>query len=166
MAELSPTAYLVLALLEQAGEATPYDLKKMASAFEDIWSVRHDQAYREPARLVQAGLVAERREPSGRRRRNLSLTAEGRAALKRWRSAPQTEFTQLRDEALLKLAFGAPPAKLAEAQIAVHAAKLAEYEALAASLDAGVSPGLRLTLQAGIGHEREWVRFWTSVRGG
>ena len=33
----------------------------------------------------------------------------------------------------------------------------------AASRDADVSDGSRLALEAGIGHAREYVRFWTRV---
>jgi hypothetical protein len=65
--------------------------------------------------------------------------------------------TELRDLGLLKLFFGADPPALAAARLAVHRVKLAEYEALAG----GELPrGPRLALESGIGHEREWIRFW------
>ncbi|UTI64298.1 helix-turn-helix transcriptional regulator [Paraconexibacter antarcticus] len=156
----------MLGLLEQAGEATPYDLKKMAEPLSDLWSLRHDQVYREPERLAAAGLLAERREESGRRRRRFVLTDAGRAALARWRETPTTEFTQLRDEALLQLLFGAPTALLADAQVELHGAKLAEYEALRDTFGPDSPLALRQVVNAGIGHEREWLRFWGSVRDG
>ena len=36
----------------------------------------------------------------------------------------------------------------------------AEYEQLAGSFPAEIPDGVRLSVEAGIGHEREWVRFW------
>src|SRR5947209_17973212 len=65
--ELTPTAYLVLGLIRLAGEATPYDLKRMASSLSGLWTLRHDQVYRETERLARSGLLSEEREEHGRR---------------------------------------------------------------------------------------------------
>jgi PadR family transcriptional regulator AphA len=157
---LSPVSYLVLGLIEQAGEATPYDLKQMAASISGLWTLRHDQVYRETERLAGQGLLAEDREESGRRRRRFTLTAEGRAALREWLATPTTDFTELRDPGLLQLFFGADPAALAALQLDSHVARLAEYEGMHKAMTDDVPAGVRLALEAGIGHEREWVRFW------
>src|SRR5947209_3856552 len=78
---LSETSYIVLGLISQIGPATPYDLKRLAQVSTvNFWSVPHTQLYSECARLADAGLLSERREQSGRRRRTYSLTERGRQA--------------------------------------------------------------------------------------
>src|ERR1700751_4935252 len=131
---LTPTSYVVLGLLELlGGEATPYELKRAAAiSVGNLWSLHHAQLYTEPEHLATAGLVSERREQTGRRRRRYSLTPAGREALRAWREQPTNAFTELRDPGLLQLFFGADPAPLAAVQLAVHERKLAEYEALRA----------------------------------
>jgi PadR family transcriptional regulator, regulatory protein AphA len=165
---LTPTSYVVLGLLEQlGGEATPYELKQAASgSVGDLWSLHHAQLYSEPERLTKAGLLTEEREQAGRRRRRYSLTEGGREALAQWRSQPTSAFTELRDLGLLQLFFGADPAALARAQLAVHERKLGEYEELQALSMEAPESGRRLALEAGIGHEREWVRFWGGLAAG
>ncbi|MFN2617800.1 MAG: PadR family transcriptional regulator [Thermoleophilaceae bacterium] len=162
---LTPTSYIVLGLLELAGEATPYELKQgVRGTLGNFWSLQHAQLYSEPQRLVEGGYLKERRERSGRRRRHYSLTRSGRQALDEWRSSPTSELSELRDLALLKLFFGADAAELAGAQLDAHRAKLAEYEALR-RLDGGDAPrGPWLALESGIAHEREWVRYWEALR--
>jgi PadR family transcriptional regulator AphA len=164
-ARLTPTSYIVLGLLELLGPSTPYELKQAhAQGIGNFWTVQHAQFYSEPERLSAAGLLTEEREQSGRRRRRYSLTAAGREKLREWVSTPTAELTiELRDPGLVKLYLGADPGPLAQAQVEAHRRQLAEYEELARQV-AGVGPsGPDLTLQAGIGHEREWVRFWESV---
>lgn len=157
---LSETSYVVLGLLEQCGPATPYDLKSLAqvSVF-NFWSVPHTQLYTECARLAEEGLLAERRESEGRRRRFYSLTAAGRAALDSWRSLPTEQLYELRDPGLLKLFFGADPSSLAGTQLEAHTRRLKHYEQLLAAA-AEMPSGMRLALESGIGHEREFIRFW------
>jgi DNA-binding PadR family transcriptional regulator len=164
---LTPTSYIVLGLLELCGEATPYELKKLVGASVGyFWRVQHAQLYTEPERLAQAGLVDEKREQGGRRRKRYRLTDAGREALEEWRRLPTDSFTELRDPGLLQLFFGADPAALAERQLAVHAERLAGYEALLDALGSEGPAGPRLALEAGIGHEREWVRFWSELASG
>src|ERR1044071_1151865 len=107
---LSPTSYIVLALIDGAGEATPYDLKQaVALTLGNFWSVPHAQIYAEPERLADAGLRSERREEGGRRRRHYKLTAEGKHVLSEWLAEPTDEMAELRDPGLLKLFFGGNP---------------------------------------------------------
>jgi PadR family transcriptional regulator AphA len=161
---LTPTSYIVLGLLEGVGEATPYELKgAVAASVGNFWSLQHAQLYTEPARLAEAGYLDESRERSGRRRRRYRLTAKGRAALAAWRAEPTAGLSELRDPGLLKLFFGADRRGLAEVQSEAHQRKLDEYLELKRQ-DPGTEPrGPWLSLEAGIGHAREWVRFWKRV---
>ncbi len=163
---LTPTSVIVLGLLERAGEATPYDLKAMvAASVGNFWSVPHSAVYAEAQRLAKAGYLQERREPGGRRRRIYALTSDGLQALEQWRAEPTAALPELRDLALLKVFFGADPARVASAQLAAHRAKLAHYEALRAADDGQGPRGPSLTLDAGIGHEREWIDYWQRLAG-
>lgn len=159
---LTETSFVVLGMLSLAGEATPYDLKRVAQASVfNFWSVPHTQIYTECERLAQAGLLKERREQTGRRRRFYRLTAKGKSALDRWRSEPSSGFHEIRDPGTLKLFFGADPKPLAVAQIAVHQEKLSEARQVQKLPH--LPPGMRLALELGIGQERALVRFWSSL---
>ena len=170
---LSETSYIVLGLIAELGSATPYDLKRMAQiSTVNFWSVPHTQLYSECARLAEAGLLSEQREHSGRRRRTYSVTDRGRAALHAWLSEPTGELEQVRDQATLKLFLGADPQGLAPQQLDAHRAQLRVYEQLRDSFVEGAPSGWQLALQAGIEHERTFIRFWsrmvkvTSAKGG
>jgi DNA-binding PadR family transcriptional regulator len=163
---LTPTSYIVLGLLEAAGEATPYDLKQMvAVSLGNFWSLQHAQLYTEPDRLAGAGYLEERREEGGRRRRHYRVAERGRKALREWLAEPTPELTELRDLALLKVFFGADPKSIAAAQVPAHKAQLAEYEALRESAGEGLPEGARISLEAGIEAERIWVGFWSRFAG-
>lgn len=164
---LTPTSYVVLGLIERLQPATPYQLKQAAAlGVGELWSLPHTQLYSECQRLAAAGLLSERREQSGRRRRIYRLTATGSKALDAWRSEPTSELWELRDAGLLKLHFGADPAALAEAQLEAHERKLRWYEEMRDAAGDDAPEGALLTLEAGIGHEREYIRFWSRVRDG
>ena len=167
--ELTPTSYIVLGLVEQLGEASPYDLKQaVMRSVGNFWKVPHSQIYREAERLKVAGHLDCRREetPGGRPRKVYSLAERGKRELSRWKEQPPQELPELRDPGLLKLFFGADPRPLAEARREAHGRKLEEYESRR-KLDRGKEPrGVWLALDAGIGHEREWVRFWSEIARG
>jgi PadR family transcriptional regulator AphA len=167
--KLTATSYIVLGLVDGLGEASPYDLKRaVARSVGNFWSVPHSQVYREAARLERAGCLRSRQErtPGGRRRRVYRLEPRGEQELERWRNEPPQALPDLRDPGLLKLHFGADPRPLAQARRAAHQHKLEEYEARR-RLDRGDAPrGAWLTLEAGIAHEREWVRFWSAIADG
>jgi len=164
---LSSTSYIVLGLLDAAGEATPYDLKQtVANGLGAFWSVPHAQVYAEPERLAAGGYLSERREEEGRRRRYYRLTPAGQQALREWLAEPTDEMTELRDAGMLKVFFGADPKQMAAAQLPARRRKVAEYEALVEQIAGVAPPGVVLSLRAGIGHEREWVRFWSLVEQG
>ncbi len=180
MEQLTPTSYLVLGLLAREGPSTPYELKRhVAATLGHFWSFPHTLLYGEPARLAELGLLSERREEGGRHRRIFTITQAGQEALRAWLGRPSQEPTELRDPGLLQLFFadlGPPETRLAIAaqQLAIHRAKLADYEedqrAERGPGEAG--PGGRTaerwrgeTVQMGLLYERAAVAFWTGVAG-
>ena len=168
MISLTPTSYIVLGLVGKAGEATPYSLKQMAAAtIGNFFSIPHSQVYAEPERLAGAGYLSVRREDSGRRRKHYSLTARGRKALAEWLESPTEEMYELRDPGLLKLAMGSDAKALARAQLPAHEERLRRFQEISRVLEASGAPiEQRLVVQSGIGHEREYVRFWRRVAEG
>lgn len=164
---LTTTSYVVLGLIEQLQPATTYDVKQLAAlSTANFWALPHTQLYTETARLADAGLLSEEREDGGRRRRFYRLTDSGRAALDAWRERPVDEPQRIFEPSVLKLAFGADPAMLAERQIETHERQLAGYEELAAALDAAPDDwprGMRLALQVGIDMERQFLRTWREL---
>jgi PadR family transcriptional regulator AphA len=162
--QLTPTSYIVLGLLSQAGEATPYQLKQIVDvSVGHFWSVPRSQLYAEPTRLARAGYLTEGQELDGRRRKRYGLTERGQEALQRWTAEPTQEFTELRDLAFLKLFFGAEPVAMAEAQLAALRPLLQFYETVRAP-DTGDGPsGPRQTLEAGIDHVKTSIRAWERI---
>ena len=176
--QLTPTACLVLGLLAREGPSTPYELKaRVAATLGHFWSFPHTLLYGEPARLAGLGLLTEEREEGGRRRRIFTITPAGLDALRAWLARPSQEPTELRDPGLLQLFFadlGPPEARLAIAaqQLAIHRAKLHEYEedrrVERGSREAG--PGHRTaerwhgeTVRMGLLYERAAVDFWAGI---
>jgi PadR family transcriptional regulator AphA len=163
--KLTPACYIVLGLLEQLEMGTSYDLKRaVAGSVGSFWSVAHSALYTEPERLERAGYLRGRREESGRRRKHYVLTRRGRKALDEWRLGPvDEEMAELRDPALLRVLMGTDPSMLAAAQTAAHQQRLDEYERRRTQ-DSGAEPrGLFYALEAGIAHERAWIRFWSAL---
>jgi PadR family transcriptional regulator, regulatory protein AphA len=171
-AKLSPVSYVVLGLLAQNGPSTPYELKAaVGRSIGNFWSFPHTQLYTEPSRLAGFGLVRERQEPGGRRRRVFTVTAAGRRALRSWLQEPAVFSRELRDLGLLKLFFGAEVgpddvAALAAEQERGHRSKLAALEALARDNRAGVDEHRQAVLRMGLLYERAAVRFWTELADG
>jgi len=156
-----------MGLLSWLGEATPYDLKRAAAGgLDTFWLLQHAQLYTEPERLAKGGYVTEKRETTGRRRRLYRLTKKGERALREWVMTPTSEPTRLRDLGLLKLFLGADPGVLGAVQHEAHLRQLREYEEMRKLADQATANtqlefgGARDVLDAGIGHEREYVRFW------
>jgi DNA-binding PadR family transcriptional regulator len=163
--QLTPTSFIVLGLVEWAGEATPYALKRRAAgSVGHFWTLQHAQLYTESERLAKGGYLTERRERGGRRRRLYAITDAGRRALEEWRGEPTDAIPELRNQAVLKLFFGADPARLASVQAEAHRRKLAEYERIRDSMPESLLDGPRLALEAGLAHERQQVEWWEAVR--
>ncbi|HEV7769099.1 MAG TPA: PadR family transcriptional regulator [Solirubrobacterales bacterium] len=161
---LGPPSYIVLGLLEIAGEATPYDLKQfVALTLGDFWTLPHAQLYTEPERLAKAGYLDIRQEEGGRHRKHYKVTERGKQAMQEWLAEPTDEMAEMRDPAVLKLFFGASPKMLADAQLPAHESRLARYEEmqkLAMLTSDGAPEGMRLALDVGVTFEREAVAFW------
>jgi DNA-binding PadR family transcriptional regulator len=126
---LTSTSYALLALLDQLGEATPYEIKQaMDKSIENFWPVPHTTAYEEPARLAGGGYLSVRQEEGGRRRKTYALTEAGRKVLAEWAADPEAAPPQVRDETVLKVFAGADPRAFLEPRRAWHREKLAELE--------------------------------------
>ena len=138
----------------------------VAGSVGHFWTVPHAQIYNEAARLEEGGLLSEEREEGGRRRRFFKLTGLGRRTLQDWLDAPTGELFELRDLGLLKLYFGADPQPYAEIRLPIHQRKLAEHEERIQVFGDEIPAGVRLAIEAGIGHEREWVRYWSALAAG
>jgi PadR family transcriptional regulator AphA len=163
---MKDTAYVVLGLVETCEPATPYDLKRFAeiSVF-NFWTIPHTQIYTECARLADSGYLSEAREDTGRRRRVYRLTKAGKDALDDWRAEPSFKALEYRDTGLIKLFFGADPEAVAREQLEGHREILGELERLSEEIP-DMPAGMRLALEAGIGIEGEFVRFWSRLAGG
>jgi DNA-binding PadR family transcriptional regulator len=161
---LGPVSYVVLGFVELTGEATPYLLKQLvARSVGNFWTLQHAQLYTEPERLAKAGYLTEERERGGRRRKQYSITDNGRKALEDWRAEPTDAIPELRSPALLKLFFGADPATVAPLQVEAYRRKLAEYEAIRDSMPESVPEGPRLALDAGIANARQQIEWWRQL---
>ena len=165
---LGPSSYIVLGLLGQYGPGTSYDLKRWADeSVGYFWTFPRSQLYAEPQRLAALGLLAEAQEEGGRRRRTYSVTPAGREALQGWLVEP-AGFPELRDLGLLKLFFSqqgsaGAMASLAAEQLALHRARLEEYECL--KTETPVTDSEMRPLRMGLLYERASIAFWTEMLG-
>lgn len=133
----------------------------------DFWSLTPSQVYRElnamaTAQLVQAG------ERGRRESRPFSITPAGRAAFREWLAGGPTEET-IRFPLLLTVLFGEqlPPDRLAAIlrhQRALHAARLAAYEAVNTAEDrARRTVYQQATLDFGLTYERAVLAWFDSL---
>jgi DNA-binding PadR family transcriptional regulator len=162
---LTSTSYALLALLDQLGEATSYDIKQaLDKSIQNFWPVPHTTAYEEPARLAAGGYLSVRQEAGGRRRKLYALTEEGRAALRGWAAEPTAAPPQLRDETMLKVFAGAEPLPLLEARAEWHREKLVELEGYLEEVrDAEGWKGSERALVAGLGYHRKMLELLEAV---
>ncbi|MFF8356498.1 PadR family transcriptional regulator [Streptomyces chartreusis] len=162
---LTTPSYLVLGIIDKLGEASAYDVKgEAARTVAPFWSVPHAQVYAQCDRLLEAGLLSQVRQESGRNRRVLTLTHEGRAALQEWLGDPEFVPVEARERGILKLWFGGQPDVLAPVQVDEHRRTLRSYEELADEVGELLTPGQREALEFGIRYERMMVDFWAWVR--
>jgi PadR family transcriptional regulator AphA len=161
LTRLTSTSYALLALLDQLGEATPYEIKQaMDKSIENFWPVPHTTAYEEPARLAADGYLSMHQEEGGRRRKTYSLTEEGRAALAAWAADPVAAPPQVRDETILKIFAGADPASFLEPRRTYHREKLAELQGYLDEVreDEAWHPSA-LALTAGVTYHRKMLEM-------
>lgn len=168
-ATLGPSSFIVLGLLAQRGPGTSYDLKRWADqSVGYFWTFPRSQLYAEPQRLVSLGLLTERQEETGRRRRLFQVTDAGRTALQEWLNAP-AGMPELRDLGLLKLFFisgqdSVTLQQLAREQWQLHQGRLQEYQQLERDLTAQAVAATPLqTIRMGLLYERANIAFWQEV---
>ncbi len=157
--KLSGTSYALLAVLNEFGEMTSYDIKQaIESSIQNFWPVPHTTAYEEPARLAAAGYLTAHQEEGGRRRRAYSLTDLGREVLAEWAADPDVAPPQLRDEAILKLFAGADTDAMHDTRVAWHRQKLGELQGYLDLARAGEGFGRsERTLLAGVAYHRKML---------
>jgi PadR family transcriptional regulator, regulatory protein AphA len=159
--KLTTTSYAVLAVLDQIGEATSYDLKQsIEKSIQNFWPVPHTTAYEEPARLADAGYLSVNQEKGGRRRKTYAMTDRGRDALRAWAGDPGVAAPQLRDGMVLKVFAGGDPAGMVGERTAWHQAKLEELSGLLADVR-GVEGYKRSesTLLAGLSYHQRMLQM-------
>jgi PadR family transcriptional regulator, regulatory protein AphA len=170
MSDLTVTSYLVLGMIRLRGPSTSYELKRaVGRSIGYFWPFPHAQLYREPASLVEQGLLEEQQESGGRRRRVYTITPAGEEALRQWLREPVHKLLELRDLAQLKLFFSEVMmteelVALARNQEALHRSRLREYEQIAARYQD--RPGLErrmAPLTMGLMIERDEIEFWSTI---
>lgn len=166
--KLTGTSYAVLAVLDEFGEMTSYDLKQaMEISIQNFWPVPHTTAYEEPARLAAAGYLAARQEEAGRRRRTYSVTDKGKEALAAWAADIAVTPPQLREEAILKVFAGADPGPLGAARRAWHEAKRDELGAMLAEVrEADGYEASERTLTVGVNYHQKMIELLDLLAGG
>ncbi|GAB7028793.1 PadR family transcriptional regulator [Streptomyces sp. NPDC021749] len=179
MTPLPISAYVVLGLLQERTEATPYQLDQhIQQSIGNFWAFPRSQLYAEAGRLARRGLIVERREETGRRRRTLAITEAGRNELRRWLETPTDAATEIHDEGLLRLFFqplgqdaGSTHrdsavqaiARLAEEQTAAHRMRLAGYRRQADSDRLPPGTPQRAALELGLRFEQMIIDFWREI---
>lgn len=166
---MNATSASLLGLLDaRGGELTGGELVRTAHVrIGEFWSLTRSQVYRELAALEAGGYVrAGARGP--RDARPYSITAAGRSEYRRWLSEELPDET-IRIPLLLAVGFGSalPPGrltKLLDDAEAAHRARLSEYRAQDAQLEAaGVDPFVRATLSFGLHYEEAVLRWLESL---
>ena len=165
---LNATAASLLGFLHE-GPLTGWDLVATAQGrIGEFWSLTQSQVYRELAAMAAAGLIAAG-ERGPRDRRPYALTPAGRDAFAAWATREPGPET-IRIPLLLAIALGGhiPPERLhaaVRAHRAIHAARLAEYEAQRTGADAwcaGNPYGLA-TLEFGLAYERAVLGWFDAL---
>lgn len=159
--KLTTTSYALLAVLDQLGEATSYDLKQVIEkSIQNFWPVPHTTAYEEPARLATGGYLSVRQEEGGRRRKVYAMTESGREALHAWAVDPAVAPPQLRDERVLKVFAGGDPAAMVDQAVAWHREKLEELGEMLENLRGAEGfERSELTLIAGLSYHRRMLQM-------
>jgi PadR family transcriptional regulator AphA len=167
---LGSTSYLVLGMVALRGPSTPYEVKRaVARSVGRFWPFAHAQLYAEPARLAEAGLLTETREPDGRRRRTYAITEQGLEALRSWLREPVTELMEVRDPGELKLFFSELVEEdaiiaLARAQERLYRDYLVELRALQARFADDPTRARRMeSLRLGLAVYEAAADFWATV---
>jgi DNA-binding PadR family transcriptional regulator len=166
---LNATAASLLGFLHW-GPMSGWDLAATAEhVISDFWSLTRSQVYRELAWMADAGLI-ERGEQGPRERQPYALTDAGRKAFLDWANG-EPGLETIRFPLLLKISFGRhiEPGRLAafvRNHRAIHARRLAEYEAQAAPAEAGAEERdayREATLAFGLAYERAVLEWFDAL---
>lgn len=167
---LSDQAYVVLTVIALRAPVTAYGIERMLDQLAgEFWSAPHTQVYRECRRLADAGLVRERQEASGRRRRVYALTKKGRDTITQWVRTPTDRSIEVRDISQFKLMASELSTtedvrRLADAQAAAYRRRLAVLSAIEARYRArpDIAPRLR-SIEMGRAVYEAALSFWTKI---
>src|SRR5688500_7139408 len=124
--DLTDQAYAVLTVIALRAPVTAYEIERILDQLAgEFWSAPHTQIYRACKRLADAGLVREKQEETGRRRRVFTLTRKGRDTITAWVRDPTDRSLEVRDISQFKLmgsefSTTADVRRLAEAQVAAY----------------------------------------------
>jgi PadR family transcriptional regulator, regulatory protein AphA len=168
---LTPVDYLILGLVAWLQPCTSYDMKReVQQTVSRFWTFSHTALYQAPADLVTAGLLTEKQEADGRRRRLYRLTPAGQDALRAWLEETSAHPIELRDLSLLKLFLLGPHTEprliqaIAVAQADYHAHRLREFrESLQMYQTEPAYPTRVAALRFGCTWEQVAVEFWTEL---
>jgi DNA-binding PadR family transcriptional regulator len=100
-------SYAILGLIDK-GKITGYDLTKIFNdSVADFWSANQSQIYPELKKLVQSGLIEYEVVIQGEvlEKKLYSITAQGRAELKRWMLEDDPSLPQSKDIFKLRMYF-------------------------------------------------------------
>ena len=168
--DLHTSSYIILGLVEKLGETTSYDLKiKADGSIGYFWNFSRAILYKEPSRLIKLGLLKERQETGGRRRRIYTITDAGRIVLRQWVGTPEDSVTEIRDLGLLKLFFAKNGSQDALDDLIVeqergHVARLEAYQSLQSELSEMDESEFDLAvLEMGLEFEKVAIAYWKTV---
>ncbi len=165
--QLGSSAYVVLGLALQHKEITPYELKqRIASSIGYFWAYSHPQIYAVTERLRKSGLLTQRQETGGRRRKLYRVTTKGEQIFKQWLEDPVRSHCELRDLALLKLYFGnfssrKTVADMAAQQASAHKTRLSEYRSIPETRH--LDEFALKTVELGIEFEKMAEKYWQKI---
>jgi PadR family transcriptional regulator, regulatory protein AphA len=168
---LAPVDYLILGLVAWLQPCTSYDLKReVQQTVSRFWTFSHTALYQAPADLVTAGLLTDKQEADGRRRRLYRLTPAGQDALRAWLDETSAHPVELRDLSLLKLFLLGPHTEpqlthaIAAAQADYHVDRLRESQESLQKYQTGHTYPTRVAaLRFGCNWEQMAVEFWTEL---
>lgn len=105
--QLTTTSYAVLAQVAVRPWSTYELAQQRVRYFRYVWPRAESAVYREAKRLASMGLIAGKKEYTGKRARTIySITDEGKAELREWLGTPVSPFS-MDFEAILRI-FVAP----------------------------------------------------------
>jgi PadR family transcriptional regulator AphA len=168
--ELGDQAYAVLTIVALRGSSTAYEIERVLDQLSgEFWSAPHTQVYRECARLTKAGLLREKQERTGRRRRAYTLTKKGREMITAWVRTPTDRSMDIRDVSHLKLLASELSTtddvrRLAQAQVSGYRRRLRTLDQIQERYAS--RPEFKLRIQSvamGRAVYQAALTFWTSI---